>query len=305
MTIVHKAIDRDPAHRYAAAAEFAADLQRFLDDEPIHARRVTPAERLLRWCRHNPAVAGLLAAVAVLLVGVATVSATAAFRIAGARDEATRNAREALGAKENESAQRKLAEAKARESRQRLVRLHVANGERLLDEGDLFGALPWLTEALHLDKAERPRRKRTAPRLAAVLAQAPRLAQVWRHEQEVEYATFSPDGRRVVTASRDHTARVWDAVTGEAITPPLRHGRHRLEGRVQSGRPPRGHCQPGRDGPGVGRAAADSPFPPPCRIGAPCWMPRSARTAVGWSRGAPTGWRGCGTLPLANHSPRP
>ncbi len=222
VTIVHKAIDRDPAHRYATAAECAADLQRFIDDEPIHARRVTPAERFLRWCRHNPAVAGLLAAVAVLLVGVAAVSLIAAFRIAGARDEATRNALEALEAKEKESVQRKLAEDKAQESRQRLVRLHVANGERLLDEGDLLGA------AALADRGPSPRQGRGAARrapdaLAAVLAQAPRLVQVWHHEKEIEYAAFSPDGSRVVTASRDHTARVWDAVTGEAVTPPLRH----------------------------------------------------------------------------------
>jgi WD40 repeat protein len=222
VTIVHKAIDRDPAHRYSAA-ELAADLRRFIDDEPIHARRVSPAERFLRWRRHNPAVASLLAVVAVLLVGVAAVSLIAAFHIAGARDEATRNAQAALEARENEIAQRKLAEDKALESRQRLVRLHVANGERLLDEGDLLGALPWLTEALQLDTAEGPRAESHRTRLAAVLAQAPRLGQVWYHEQEVEYAAFSPDGRRVVTASMDHTARVWDAVTGEAITPPLRH----------------------------------------------------------------------------------
>ena len=42
-TIVHKAIERDPAHRYATAGELAADLQRFLDDEPIQARRQTAA----------------------------------------------------------------------------------------------------------------------------------------------------------------------------------------------------------------------------------------------------------------------
>src|SRR5262249_43348100 len=83
VTIVHKAIDRARAPRYAPAAELAADLRRFIDDEPIHARRVSPGERFVRWCRHNPAVGGLLAAVAVLLVGVATVSLTAAFRIAG------------------------------------------------------------------------------------------------------------------------------------------------------------------------------------------------------------------------------
>ena len=36
-------------------------------------------------------------------------------------------------------------------------------------------------------------------------------------------AAFSPDGRFVVTASVDRTARVWEAATGKAIGEPLRH----------------------------------------------------------------------------------
>ena len=44
-TIVHKAIERELSHRYASAGELAADLQRFLDDEPIQARRTTTVER--------------------------------------------------------------------------------------------------------------------------------------------------------------------------------------------------------------------------------------------------------------------
>jgi hypothetical protein len=39
----------------------------------------------------------------------------------------------------------------------------------------------------------------------------------------VYQATFNPDGRRLVTASEDKTARVWDAGTGQALSPPLTH----------------------------------------------------------------------------------
>jgi hypothetical protein len=35
----------------------------------------------------------------------------------------------------------------------------------------------------------------------------------------------SADGRRVVTASDDETARVWDAATGKAIGEPLKHAK--------------------------------------------------------------------------------
>jgi WD40 repeat protein len=43
------------------------------------------------------------------------------------------------------------------------------------------------------------------------------------HSARVTHVIFSPDGRLVATASRDRTARVWDANTGAAISPPLRH----------------------------------------------------------------------------------
>jgi WD40 repeat protein/tetratricopeptide (TPR) repeat protein len=68
-TIVLKASDKDPARRYATADAMAEDLRRFLDDEPIQARRASAAERYWRWARRNPLIAvmgGVLTAVLVL-----------------------------------------------------------------------------------------------------------------------------------------------------------------------------------------------------------------------------------------------
>jgi WD40 repeat protein/serine/threonine protein kinase len=73
-TVVLKAIARDPAHRYQTPADMADDLKRFIEDRPVKARRISGAERLLRWCRRNPVVTGLAAAVVLTLVAGATVS---------------------------------------------------------------------------------------------------------------------------------------------------------------------------------------------------------------------------------------
>ncbi len=76
-TVVLKAIARDPAARYQSAQELAADLQRFVEDRPILARRSTATERLARWARRNPVVAALTGTSAVLLVAL-VVALTAA-----------------------------------------------------------------------------------------------------------------------------------------------------------------------------------------------------------------------------------
>ena len=44
-----------------------------------------------------------------------------------------------------------------------------------------------------------------------------------RHDGKVNSAHFSPDGRSVVTASADKTARLWDAATGKSIGEPMKH----------------------------------------------------------------------------------
>jgi serine/threonine protein kinase/WD40 repeat protein len=80
-TIVHKAIEKDAAHRYATAALLADDLRRFLEDRPIVARRVGSTERLTRWARRNPGLATLGTALAAMLALVVVVIAAADLRL--------------------------------------------------------------------------------------------------------------------------------------------------------------------------------------------------------------------------------
>jgi eukaryotic-like serine/threonine-protein kinase len=70
-TVVLKAIAHDPRRRYATAEDMAEDLRRFLADRPIQARRSSVLEQMWRWCRRNPAVAGLTAVVGLLLLLIA------------------------------------------------------------------------------------------------------------------------------------------------------------------------------------------------------------------------------------------
>jgi serine/threonine protein kinase len=75
-TVVLKCLAKDTAERYASAGSVAEELRRFLADRPILARRSNWREQTWRWCRRNPAVAGLLAAVAVSRL-LGTIVATA------------------------------------------------------------------------------------------------------------------------------------------------------------------------------------------------------------------------------------
>jgi len=105
-TVILKCLAHEPSRRYQTADELAADLQCFLQDRPILARRASCLERAGRWCRRNPALAIMSALAAVLLVTAAATAMAGAIRTrnafaettaALARAEATsRLAREAL-----------------------------------------------------------------------------------------------------------------------------------------------------------------------------------------------------------------
>jgi serine/threonine protein kinase/tetratricopeptide (TPR) repeat protein len=63
-TICLKCLEKDPQRRYPSALALAEDLDRWLKDEPIHARRTSIFGRGKKWVRRNPTVALLILSLA-------------------------------------------------------------------------------------------------------------------------------------------------------------------------------------------------------------------------------------------------
>jgi serine/threonine protein kinase len=162
-TIIHKAIDRDTSGRYRTADELADDLQRFLDDEPIIARRLSSLERLTRWRRHNRGLAAaLLTAFLALACGTA-VSTALAFRANRDAERADHLARVASAAaaeaRRSADAEAKAAadarHSAARSARAESARQAAARGLSLIDQKDSARGMLWLVRALELDPLTR------------------------------------------------------------------------------------------------------------------------------------------------------
>lgn len=104
--ICRKCLAKEPARRYPSALALAGDLQHWLQGKPISARAAGRTERLVRWCRRRPAIAGLGAAVVLLFLA----------GLCGVLWQWNRANHEARTA----TASQQLAEAKAKEARRAL-----------------------------------------------------------------------------------------------------------------------------------------------------------------------------------------
>ena len=203
-TIVLKALRKSPQDRYATAGALADDLARFVRNEPIAARRLMPWERFGRWCVRNPTLATLTLVVATLLVAIAAVSV----RSSVVQDQLA-----------------KVAAEQQRSAEDRLIDVHTANGQRLVEQDRLAAALPWLAEAVRLDQ-RRALLRGVSPdpihriRFATALRPCPRLTQAWLDVKGFNQATFSPDGSVVAVACVDGAAKLFDPVSGQLVGGP-------------------------------------------------------------------------------------
>ena len=144
-TIAAKALEKDKTRRYSSAAERAADITRYLKDEPIVAQPPTASYQLRKFARRHKALVGGVAAVFVVLVAGVVVSTWLAIRASRAehaavqerdraaaagrvaveqRDRATAAERSATSARDDAVAARGVAvaaEGQATEERDRAV----------------------------------------------------------------------------------------------------------------------------------------------------------------------------------------
>lgn len=244
-TICLKCLEKDPRKRYARAADLAADLQRYLDGEPIQARPISAVEKAVKWARRRPVIAALLAGVTVSTVlGLAalTVALLKSQMLAAAEADklaaAVRIAEEAEG--------RADAEARAKdasEARRQAAESATQTETRLRTQAE--DALKQAQRSLYFSRISRARLEY---RLNNVVASEEQLGDCppelrgweWRHlkgrnhtdlntvanaHQPSVYALqFTADGSRLISGGGNPYAptvtgetRAWDTASGKLL----------------------------------------------------------------------------------------
>ena len=184
IAITEKAMARDRALRYGSAEALGRDLRHFVEGRVVSAHRTGPLVELKKWIERNRLAAGTAAAALVALLGL---SGLYVVSVARERDRAV------------------LAESKAADRSRRARALALAGASAEAERRDFSRSLLLAREAVRLDE-----NAATVSRLQAALLRPCEIAFFRGHERHVVRVRFSPDGARIVTASSDATARLWD-----------------------------------------------------------------------------------------------
>lgn len=146
-TIVAKALEKEPERRYRSAGELGADVRRFLNHEPIRARRPSAAYVLRKFARrHKPLVGGLIGVVTALVVGLigTTLFAT---READQRGRAERLARQESDQRDRSERLARLATNEKHTALQQAYRARLSAAAAALQNHDVADAAHQLAEA--------------------------------------------------------------------------------------------------------------------------------------------------------------
>ena len=109
-TICLKCLEKQPAKRYATAAQLAGDLQAYLEDRPITARRPSNVERSRKWIRRHPATSGFLAVTTMVILALIYTGIQVNQRLQTEKDTAQENEQAAIEQREQANQLRNEAE---------------------------------------------------------------------------------------------------------------------------------------------------------------------------------------------------
>jgi eukaryotic-like serine/threonine-protein kinase len=211
--IALKALRLNPEDRYMSARDLADDVKRYLADEPVKAHQEGVLEKSLRFARKNRTVAGVAAALLVCLAfggslfGFITKGFNEKLQVFNEKLQVSeREANEnAVLAKKNEA--QAYAQKEATEKQLYINKIQRADSEFWF--GDAVVALNQLTSIpFHQRGWEHD--------FLTTLANSGQVT-LKGHTNHVRSASFSPDGKRIVSGSTDNTLKIWDATSGQEI----------------------------------------------------------------------------------------